>query len=239
MGGVVKGLLGGGKSSSELQVKEAAGIFGEGEKRKASKRLGTTLEQLLTASPEQQSFAPQSASEQAIISSLIDLTQGQTAVRGLGPATQGSLTQAIAPTLVGFRESEAQRGLQKRQQDIAGLLELAGLASPQILAGQQSTQKGPGLLSGVLGGLASGFATGFGESKGKCWVADVLYGPDATKTYFARLYANSHDTLFLRLYGKYGKSWARWLNSHRWAQPIVKPIWDIMATKGARMLREV
>ena len=166
MGSTVGKLFGGGGTKSEFQTKELEGIFGTGEKREASRRLGTTLEQLLTGAQEQQPFAPQTASEQAIISSLIDLTQGQTAVRGLGPATQGSLTQAIAPTLVGFRESEAQRGLQRRQQDIAGLLELAGLAAPQVLGGQVSKTTGPGLLSGLLGGLTSGVGQAGGEALG-------------------------------------------------------------------------
>lgn len=156
MGGAVKGLFGGGKSSSKLQTKETPGIFGAGIEREASRRLGTTLEQLLTAQPEQLPFEPQTASELSILESLIDLTQGQTAVRGLGPATQGSLVQAIAPTLVGFREAEATRGLQRRQQDIAGLLELAGLSAPQVIGGQVTQSKGAGLLSGIFEGLFQG-----------------------------------------------------------------------------------
>ncbi len=189
------------------------------------------MEELLGAAPERQPFAPQTESEQAIIDSLIDLTQGQTATRGLGPATEGALAQSIAPTLVGFREAEAQRGLQKRGQDIQGFLELAGLAAPQVIGGQVSKTTGPGIGGKVLTGVAQGLA-----SK-KCWVADVLYGPDATTTHLARLYANSHDTFFLKIYGKYGKAWAKWLDIHKWMQPIVKPIWNRMAVKGAKMLK--
>jgi hypothetical protein len=65
-----------------------------------------------------------------------------------------------------------------------------------------------------------------------CWVAEVLYGIDDQKTHAARLWATTNNNWFTKLYREHGKVWARWLSAHTWAQPIVKPIWDIMAIKG-------
>ena len=144
--------LGGGGATGELQTRQFPGVFGSPE----SADIASQLRGLISAPRETQPFAPQSASEQAIIDSLIDLTQGQTATRGLGPATQGSLAQAIAPTLTGFRQQEAQLGQQRRAADIGALLELAGLAMPQIIAGQQTRQTGPGLGFSLLSGAARG-----------------------------------------------------------------------------------
>lgn len=147
--------FGGGSSTSQFQAQQFPGLFGA-EDPTAGARVGTTLESLLTTTPEALPFAPTTASEQELISSLINLTQGQTATAGLGPATQGALTQAIAPTLVDLREAEAQRGVTTREQDIGGLLGLSGLAMPQIVGGQVSQQTGPGIGASALTGLTAG-----------------------------------------------------------------------------------
>jgi hypothetical protein len=65
-----------------------------------------------------------------------------------------------------------------------------------------------------------------------CWVAEVLYGVNDPRTHRARLWAATNNTWFTRTYQKYGESWAKWLSIHTWTQPIVKPIWDMMATRG-------
>ncbi len=71
--------------------------------------------------------------EQSLLDQIMSQTQGGSAVRGLGPSTQGSLAQAIAPALTGFRQDrisnllggaglEAQTGLGARGQDLGSLL---------------------------------------------------------------------------------------------------------------------
>ena len=65
-----------------------------------------------------------------------------------------------------------------------------------------------------------------------CWVAEVLYGINDPRTHTARLWAAINTNWFTKLYRKNGESWAKWLVINKWAQPIVKPIWDIMAIKG-------
>ncbi len=65
-----------------------------------------------------------------------------------------------------------------------------------------------------------------------CWVAEVLYGVNDYKTHAARLWASTNDNWFTKLYVAHGQSWAKWLSNNKWAQPIVKPIWDVMAIRG-------
>jgi len=93
---------------------------------------------------------------------------------------------------------------------------------------------GAGTAAGTAAG-ATGAATGAAglAALGACWVADELYGPQAKRTHLARLYAQTNDTWFLRKYKKHGVQWAQWLKHHSWAKPLVRPIWDGMAFKGA------
>lgn len=239
------GAFEGGGTTSELQTKQFPGVFGTPE----SGRIAGQLEALLGQgqSPFLQQFqqelgggfGPQTGSEQSLIDAIMSQTQGQTATRGLGPATQGALGTAIAPTLVGLKQQRlqsllggAQAGLGQRGQTLGGLLELAGLAMPQIIAGQRGETTAPGIGRELLSGVASGIPA----AVGKCWVADELYGKDAIKTFYARLYANTADSWFLRLYGKFGKSWAKFLSKHTWAKPVAEPIWGSMAHKGKKMI---
>lgn len=259
--------MGKSKSTSTFQVKEFPGVFGTPE----SARIAGQAEQLLGATPyqtpeapslagllerelTQPSFAPTTESEQALLSQISEMTQGASALRGLGPATQASLAQTLAPALVQQRQqrvSNLQQALggqlQQRAQDIqsglgigsqqaqtiALLMELAGMAMPQRIGGTTSTSTGPSALGQIAAGAATGYASGL------CWVADELYGVNATKTHLARFYANNNDNFFLRLYGKYGKSWAKFLSKHKGLHFIVRPIWDRMAKKGAKMILEV
>lgn len=73
----------------------------------------------------------------------------------------------------------------------------------------------------AVGSLAGGAAAG-------CWVAEELYGKDDERTHMARAWAMSHDSAFLRAYGKHGRKWAAWLRVNAWAKPLVQPIWDAM-----------
>ncbi len=242
------GFFGTGGTKSELQVKELPGIFGAGED---PSRLATAAETLLGPQAgflsqlqqelAQPTFGAQTAGEEALLSSIQAATQGATAARGLGPATQGALSQALAPTLVGLRQQRVGNlaqalGLEQagRGQQIGGLLELAGLAAPQVIAGQKQVTRGPGLGASLLTGAAQGGAAAL-----LCWVADELFGPDDMKTLFARFYAHNTDNTFMRIYRKFGQSWAKTLSKNKWLHPIVKPIWLNMAKKGQEMLQEV
>ena len=65
-----------------------------------------------------------------------------------------------------------------------------------------------------------------------CWVAEVLYGINDQRTHAARLWATTNDNWFTKLYKIHGETWAKWLTIHKWVQPVVKPIWDVIAIKG-------
>lgn len=84
-------------------------------------------------------------------------------------------------------------------------------------------------LMGILGG-------GMG---GMCWVAEVLFGVNSQLTADARLWANTHDNWFTRLYRRHGQTWAAWLTAHPWAKPVVKPVWLAMAAAGKAQRTEL
>lgn len=118
-----------------------------------------------------------------------------------------------------------------------------GAASLNTQLGSQNSMFNAGLLglSGGGGGQGSGSDQTLGLLSllyAACWVADELYGVDSEAAQYARLYALSHDSPFLRLYKRKGKAWAAWLKSHPWAKPVVAPIWNAMAVRGRRMMRE-
>jgi hypothetical protein len=142
-----------GSQKSRLQTQEFPGLTGTQEGQQVAQalqgifgggpgRLGQQLGQELLAP----TFGPTTQSEQALIDSIISQTQGETATRGLGPATEGSLAQAIAPTLVEQRQQRVSNlqaaldpQLRGREQDIAGLIGLGQLLMPQVVGGQKTT----------------------------------------------------------------------------------------------------
>lgn len=129
--------------------KQFAGAFGgAGNDYTKSSELGGQLQEMLgDRSFMDQGFGPQNANEQNLLNSLMDVTAGRGAVRGLGAPTQSSLAASIAPTLVDMRQQGISNQLGARGQDIAGLSELIGLAMPQLIGGQQSTGSGKGYKS--------------------------------------------------------------------------------------------
>ncbi len=166
------GTLGGSRQSSDFNVQQFPGLFGSPE----GQRVGGTLESLLGqgtggsafANPFQQAvlnpqFGPTTGSEQGFLKSIMDLTQGAAATRGLGPATQGGLAQNLAAPLMQLRQQQIGnlgqgigQDLQARGQDIQGLIELAGLVMPQLVGGNTSSGK-----SGQFG--IAGAAPGLGK----------------------------------------------------------------------------
>lgn len=239
---LMQNLFGGSKTKTNQFT--LPGIFQSGEdpQRLAGQAEGilgqeSDLFNMLSNELMNPSFAPQTSSEMSLINSLMDLTSGRGAVRGLGAPTQQALATSIAPTLTNQRNQRVSNlaqalGIEQgfRGQNLGGLLELGTLAMPQHVF-QPETKSSAGLVP-ALGGLAS---AGAGLAA-LCWVADELYGEGSTKAHLARLYASNHDTLFIRVYRKYGKGWAKWLKKHPWAKPFVAPIWDGMVIKGAQMV---
>ena len=136
------------KSTSAPVFKEFPGAYptGVAGSREKSGELAGSLESLLAdQSFLQPDFAPQTTNEQNLLNSLMDVTAGRGAVRGLGAPTQAGLAESIAPTLLGLRQQDIQNRLGARGQDIGGLLELIGLAMPQLIGGQTSTSRSGGL----------------------------------------------------------------------------------------------
>jgi len=91
--------------------------------------------------------------------------------------------------------------------------------------------------SGTSNTDASFRQSGFGVNilGGICWVADVLFGEGSDQAGYARLWASTHETPFIRVYRRFGEAWAAWLRPRPWAQKIVAPIWRRMARKGKEM----
>ena len=155
------------QETTEFQTKEFPGLFGTTEGR----RIGGQLDQLLGSQSvfgqqlqqqlTQPTFQPTEA-ERNLIQSAISGIQGQTAVRGLGPATAGAKAQGVAPLVQGLQGQRVSNLQQAFAQDVeagAGqaeaLLQLAELALPQILAGQTGTSRGTGVQVG--GQIAQAF----------------------------------------------------------------------------------
>lgn len=135
------------KETSSPIFRQFAGAYGGGKgDYTQSSRLAGSLEGVLGNSdflnPD---YGPQTENESNLINSLMDLTAGRGAVRGLGSPTQSGLATALAPTLVDLRNQDIQNRTAVRSQDIAGLLELIGLAMPQVVGGQSSTGRSTGL----------------------------------------------------------------------------------------------
>lgn len=131
-------------------------------------------------------FGATSGSEQALLDSIIEQTQGASTLRGLGPSTPGAIAKNIAPTLVGLRQQnignlqqaltqdlgsqsvtrEQDIGLEglklnefqgSKAQNIAALGTLLQLALPRLMGGQQSSGSGFGFgLKGDFGRTAFG-----------------------------------------------------------------------------------
>lgn len=113
---------------------------------------GTSYDQALLNAVLNPSYAPTSAADQSILNSLMDVTAGRGAVRGLGAPTSTSLAQAVAPQLVQNRQSQIQnllsgqgQALQGKAIDIGALSELIGYAMPQIAGGTTSSGSGKGI----------------------------------------------------------------------------------------------
>ncbi len=71
-----------------------------------------------------------------------------------------------------------------------------------------------------------------------CWVAEEIYGVNAQLTHLARFWASTQDSIFNKIYRKYGKLWAKIIHDNTWLLPFVKPIWDSMARKGALLFEK-
>ncbi len=118
---------------------QAAGMIGT----------GTAYDAALESAILNPSYAPTSAADQSILNSLMDITAGRGAVRGLGAPTQTSLAQAVAPQLVQNRQMQIQnlmggqgQALQSKGIDLQALMELIGYAMPQVVGGTQSSGSG-------------------------------------------------------------------------------------------------
>ena len=141
-----------GKSTEKgtFKTKRFAGAFGdEGDVQGASRRIATGLEELLGQGAEPPPFGGTTAAQNQFLEFLTGEANRRTAVRGLGPASAGDIAQNIAPALIGFRQQGIENQAARRGQDIQGLLELLGLAQPQILGGTETTGKETKLGIGV------------------------------------------------------------------------------------------
>jgi len=126
--------LGSSSAKSNLDVRQLPGIFGAGDPNKP-REIGLNIQDLLG---QDVGFGGRTDAENQLISELIDLTGANTAIRGLGAPSAESIASSIAPALLNFR----QQRVQNRGGQVQSLLELAGLASPQVVAGQTSRERG-------------------------------------------------------------------------------------------------
>jgi hypothetical protein len=137
------------------QVARRLGLEGRGDVGNIQEIFGLAAADVIGAGltpREQAPFGPQTQAQQDLLNSLMDVTGGRTAARGLGAPTQTALAQTVAPTLLELREKEQGRlvqeqQLQQQQQalQLQSLLELAGISMPQIIAGQEGSARQFGL----------------------------------------------------------------------------------------------
>jgi hypothetical protein len=181
----------GSKQKTGLEVREFPGLFGTNElSQEVANLLGVdrpegqagTIGEVLglgtagiigqgLTQREQAPFGPSTQAEQDLLNSLMDITGGRTATRGLGAPTQTALAQTIAPTLVGFRQKEQDRLVQEQQiqqqqqaMQLQSLLELAGLSMPQLIGGTEGSAR-QFAMSIMAGGGKGGSMGGGGATK--------------------------------------------------------------------------
>ena len=101
-------------------------------------------------------FGARTDSEQALLNSLMDTTAARGAVSGLGAPTQSALATSIAPTMVDMRNKNIEQLMGAKGQDVQqwqtqlqALLELVGLAMPQVMGGNQTTGTSSGFNIGL------------------------------------------------------------------------------------------
>ena len=160
-----------GGSTTKTKQFQLPGAFQSG---KDPRRIATNLEDLLsrdinlsgqtqlfpTLMEELQNptFAPQTSSELSILESIMDLTGGRSANRGLGMPTQGALAQSIAPTLANQRNQRVSNlaqalglGRDFRGQTLGGLSGLLESSLPQHVF-QPQTKQSVGIIPALTAG---------------------------------------------------------------------------------------
>src|SRR3989338_9022405 len=167
--------------------------------------------------------------EQEKIANSLELSEKERIERGLvfrakTPANQAyndMIQQQIDKINLGRRENYA------RQLEGGGKFMTNRIAATRVR--EASINKSKQLQQAAAAFAATGGAPAGGAP---CWVAEVLYGVNNQKTHAARLWAATNNSWFIKLYKKYGRSWAQWLAVNKWAQPMVKPMWNMMAVRG-------
>lgn len=142
-----------------------------------------------------------------------------------------SLASAWVNDQSGVRDNFRQLQAQMSMNYIGNLTQLAG----QKIAGAahiKGVKEGPGQDDGGWVDDTLGFVGTVVGAMAMCWVAVELFGFWSPTTLNARRYANTHDNWFTRLYRRQGRRWAGWLQRHRWARPLAKPAWLLMARLG-------
>ena len=184
--------MGGGGHSEQTSTpvfQQFAGAFGNNDYSKSTQLAGMAEKGLNANTPFTSafdkpleeallnpSFMPTSQADQNMLNSLMDLTAGRGAVRGLGAPTQSSLAQTIAPELLQMQQGQVQgltnaraqdiglRGqdIQQQQGSMQALLNLIGLAMPQVVVGASTTvtSKSGGLVQGLLDPFNQGWWQG-------------------------------------------------------------------------------
>lgn len=132
------------KSKQELQTKKIPGVFGTRASARvagaARGQIGQRSESPLSAFLTQALTGGQTAAETGLQSAVSEAVGG------------GDISQALAPSLIQARGSgianllqalgtQQQAGAQGRGQTLQGLLQLAELAMPQVIAGQATRGK--------------------------------------------------------------------------------------------------
>ena len=156
-----------GEETTAFTTKEFPGLFGTTE----GKRIGSQLDRLLGSQSvfgqqlQEQLTAPTfqpTEAEKNMLQSALSRAGGESAVRGLGPASIGAKAQTVAPIVQGLQGQRVSNLQQAFAQDVeagAGqaeaLLQLAELVMPQILAGQTGTGSNLGVQVG--GQIAQAF----------------------------------------------------------------------------------
>ena len=93
---------------------------------------------------------------------------------------------------------------------------------------ERQTQPKAAATGSRLGGRKSGLSVGFsGKTGGFCWVARKVYGEDNPKWQIFRSWLCTQAPKWLyKAYGKYGESFAEWLDGKERTQKIIRKWMD-------------
>jgi hypothetical protein len=92
-----------------------------------------------------------------------------------------------------------------------------------------------------LGGFGGGAGLAAGTAFGKCWIARAIYGETSNEWVLARhwifdKWSGKIANIVQSLYVKYGEGFAEIVKGNNTLKAILKPLFDVAVTNGAKSI---